>query len=87
MTTGTLEEMNWEVLTELACSPDPVPNEYRLCCPLKRGPRGKRFRAEDKLKFCAMKEFQIKVLDFIKICFLRYVTICRKMSRYQKFRI
>jgi hypothetical protein len=46
VTTGTLEEMHWEVLPHLTYSPDLEPNDFHLFGPLKEALGGKRFTAK-----------------------------------------
>jgi len=50
VTTGTLEEMHWEVLPHPAYSPDLAPNDFHLFGPLKEALGGKRFTADDVVK-------------------------------------
>jgi len=53
VTTGTLEEMHWEVLPHPAYSPDLPPNDFHLFGPLREALGGKRFGAyEDVTLFC-----------------------------------
>jgi len=42
VTTGTQEEMHWEVLQHPACSPDLVPSDFHLFGPLKGALGGKK---------------------------------------------
>jgi histone-lysine N-methyltransferase SETMAR len=50
VTTGTLEEMHWEVLPHPAYSPDLVPSDFHLFGPLKETVGGKGLRADDEVK-------------------------------------
>jgi hypothetical protein len=50
VTTGTCEEMHWEILQHPTCSPDLAPGEIHLSEPPKEVLRRKRFRADDEVK-------------------------------------
>jgi hypothetical protein len=50
VTTGSLEEMQWEVLPHSAYSPDLMPRDFHLFGPLKEALAGKRFRTNDEVK-------------------------------------
>jgi hypothetical protein len=54
VTTGTLEEMHWEVLPHRTYSPHLAPSDFHLFGPLKEDLGGKIFRADDDVNFCAM---------------------------------
>jgi hypothetical protein len=47
VTTGTVEQMHWEVLPHPAYSSDLAPSDFRLFGPLIEALGGKRFRADD----------------------------------------
>jgi len=51
VTIETLEEMHWEVLPYPACSLELAPRDFHMCGPLKEAQGGKRFRANDEVKF------------------------------------
>jgi hypothetical protein len=54
VTTGTLEEIHWEVLPHPAYNPAEAPSDSRLFGPRKEALRGKIFRADDEVRnFCA----------------------------------
>jgi hypothetical protein len=50
VTTGTLEEMHWEVLPHPTCSPDLVPSDFYLFGSLKEALGEKSFTADDEIK-------------------------------------
>jgi hypothetical protein len=50
VTTGTLEEMHWEVLPHPAYSPDLASKDFHLFDLLEGALRGKRFKADDEVK-------------------------------------
>jgi hypothetical protein len=50
VTSGTLEEMHWEVLPHPACSSDLASSDFHLCLSLKEALGGKRFRANNEVK-------------------------------------
>jgi histone-lysine N-methyltransferase SETMAR len=49
MTTGTLEEMHWEVLPHPAYSPDLMVSNFHLFSPIRYALGGKRFRTSEKI--------------------------------------
>jgi ribosomal protein L31E len=50
VTTGTLEQMHWEVLPHPVYSPDPAPRDFKLFGSLKEAQGEKRFRADSEVK-------------------------------------
>jgi hypothetical protein len=50
VTTGTLEEVHWEVLSHPACSSDLAPRDFHLFGSLKEALGGKIFTADDEVK-------------------------------------
>jgi len=50
MTTGTLEEMHWDVLPQPAYNPDLAPSDFHLFSPLKEALGEKRFRSDNEAK-------------------------------------
>jgi hypothetical protein len=50
VTTGTLEEMHWEVLSHYAYIPRLIQSDFRIFRPLNKALGGKIFKADDDVK-------------------------------------
>jgi hypothetical protein len=66
VTTGTLQEMHWEVLPQPVYSPDLTPSDFHLFGPLIWGLGGKRFRAEDEDKYFMQRWLDEQQQTFLK---------------------
>jgi hypothetical protein len=55
VTTGTVEEMQWEILPHTVYSSDLALGDFHLFDPLKEALGGKIFRADDEVKMSAQR--------------------------------
>jgi len=83
VTTGTLEEMHWEMLPYPVYSPDLVKSDFHLFGSLKESPGGKRIKADDEVKLSVKRWLNEQPQTFLE---RRVMKVPQEWRRFIKTR-